>query len=288
MLAIAFAAIVTVGGCGDEFDLFPGVTEIGAPSWSSDGSALVFHLQKDGMSEIYRVDMDDGDVERLTSAGAYSRSPAWAPDGSRLAFTRSPDDVDYALYLAESDGSNARRIFGGGGAALDHPSWSPDGKRIALVAGYVDHVLGSAGRLLTIRVDGGGPRWVNRPGARSPAWSPDDRWIAYSRSGAGWGVYVVPAEGGRERLVIKKASDPAWSPDGRRLAVSRGINGIFVVPIAGGRAQRLPIPTSNMQAMGDLAWSPDGRRIAFATAAALYVADIDGSGIRRVASLGDA
>lgn len=293
--AVVIAAIIAAGGCAFllraasdiELDVFPGVTDIGAPSWSPDGSALVFHIQREGRSEIYRVDVDERDVEQLTSEEAYSRSPAWAPDGSRIAFSRAPDYLSYVLYLAESDGSNARRLFGGG-ASADHPGWAPDGRRIVFVAGSVDQVLGSVGQLQTIGADGRGLRRLGPRQARNPAWSPDGDWIAFSRSeNEVYGVYVVPADGGRERLLIKQASDPAWSPDGKRLAVSRGLDGIFVVPLEGGRPQRLPIQLPDEPGPGDLAWSPNGRHIAFATVEALYVANVDGSGVQRVASLDD-
>ena len=60
--------------------------------------------------------------------------------------------------------------------------------------------------------------------AISPAWSPDDRRIAF---GAADGIYVVGVESGASPTLVASAPDahsPAWSPDGRRIAfVSRGI-----------------------------------------------------------------
>jgi TolB protein len=60
--------------------------------------------------------------------------------------------------------------------------------------------------------------------AISPAWSPDDRRIAFA---AADGIYVVGAAGGASPTLIAAAPEahsPAWSPDGRRIAfVSRGI-----------------------------------------------------------------
>jgi Tol biopolymer transport system component len=293
-LVIVVAAIGAVGGCAlllkslaFEVDYFPSAAELGAPSWSPDGSELVFHIENGGKSQIYRVDSDGGDFEQLTSEEAYSRSPAWSPDGSHIAFSRAPG-LTYALYVADSDGSHARRIFSTD-VSIDGPSWSPDGARIAFVTGSVDPVLGSVGHLVTLRADGRGLRELDPLDARNPTWSPDGRWIAFSRSeNPVYGVYVVPAEGGRERLVVKQASDPTWSQDGKRLAVSQGRAGIFVVPLEGGGPRRLPIRLPGEYGPDDLAWSPDGRRIAFVTNGALYVADVDGSGVRRVATVKDA
>ena len=88
--------------------------------------------------------------------------------------------------------------------------------------------------------------------------------------------------------MVKKAGDPAWSPDGERLAVSRGRNGIFVVPLQGGRPKRLPIRVPDEPGVDELAWSPDGLQIAFVTVDALYVADVRGVGARRIADASDA
>jgi Tol biopolymer transport system component len=52
-------------------------------------------------------------------------------------------------------------------------------------------------------------------GNASPAWSPDSRWIATTDDGAvTGGVWVVPAEGGRTRRLVR-AGQPAgvsWGP----------------------------------------------------------------------------
>lgn len=287
--SVAAAALAVGGGCGDAgFDIFPGVTEIGAPNWSSDGTALVFHIQAQGESHIYRVGADGSDLEKLTSLQGYSRSPAWSPDSRRLAFSRAVDYLTYDLYVANADGSDPKRVHRGHGDS-DHPTWSPDGTRVAFVVGGVDQVLGSAGALVTLDLQSGSFRRLGPLGARNPAWSPTGRWVAFSRSeNEAYGVYVVRADGrGAGRLVIRDASDPTWSPDGRLLAVSRGTAGIFVVVVAGGGVRRLPIDVQMEIGLGDLAWSPDGTRIAYATTDALHIATVDGTGVRKVAAISD-
>lgn len=286
--AAAAAALTAGGGCGGPGgSIFSGVTDIGAPSWSADGTELVFHVQADGESEIYRVDADGGDVEQLTSDEGYARSPAWSPDGRRLAFSRAVAFLSYDLYVADGDGSSPRLVHSGDS---DHPTWSPDGTRIAFVVGGVDQVLGSSGALVTLDLASRSVKRLGAPQAVNPSWSPTGAWIAFSRStNEAYGVYIIRADGrGDERLVIRHASDPTWSPDGRLLAVSRGVEGIYVVAVTGGRVRRLPIDVQMEIGVGDLAWSPDGTRIAYATTDALYVADVDGRRVRKVAGIEDA
>ena len=57
------------------------------------------------------------------------------PDGGRLAYVvRNPDDTS-DIWVANSDGSNARRVTSAHGA-WKRPVWSPDG--LELAAGFAD------------------------------------------------------------------------------------------------------------------------------------------------------
>ena len=90
--------------------------------------------------------------------------------------------------------------------------------------------------------------------------SPDERRIAYARdfSEAGGKLYVANRDGSRARLVAQ-GFNPAFSPDGRLLAYT-ALDGIRIVPVAGGKSRVL---TSS----GDHpVFSPDGTRLAFVEA----------------------
>lgn len=50
----------------------------GEPSWSPDGTSLVFTSFRGQQKRIWRVAVDDGEPVPLTPAGTTSRSPAWA------------------------------------------------------------------------------------------------------------------------------------------------------------------------------------------------------------------
>lgn len=55
----------------------PGVDD--SPSWSPDGRHLVFSSTADGKSQIYMINADGKDLERITFTGTHNSAPSWSP-----------------------------------------------------------------------------------------------------------------------------------------------------------------------------------------------------------------
>ena len=114
----------------------------------------------------------------------------------------------------------------------------------------------------------------------TPRFSPDGRWIAFTGEYQGnRDVYVMPSAGGTARRLtftsdVVNEAPPRWGPNNmvltwtpdsanivflsRREAWNTWINKPFVVPLAGGLAQPLPIDRG-----GFMSYSPDGKQIAY-------------------------
>jgi dipeptidyl aminopeptidase/acylaminoacyl peptidase len=106
------------------------------------------------------------------------------------------------------------------------PQISPDGSQVAFVRVSVN--AGKTGydtALWIVPADGSAPArpFTTGPGDKDPRWSPDGRWIAFSRAGEQKPpqVYLISAQGGEASALTdlpRGAGAPAWSPDGKTIA----------------------------------------------------------------------
>jgi len=130
------------------------------PSFSPDGSKLVYMGHHGSDYDVFVADVITGASQQLTDAPGSDGWPVWSPDGRTIAFTsqrddcaRAPADEDcwtsdeagehHDLWLMDADGSNERRVTPESGQFV---AWSPD-SRYLLVSGRA---------LFVIRPDGTG------------------------------------------------------------------------------------------------------------------------------------
>lgn len=234
-----------------------------SPSWSPDGSLIVFSSYRDGgPPHLYVVPGTGGKLYQISARPALNTSPAYSPDGREIACTLSKDG-NSEIYVLDARGGSPRRLTDN--RAIDtSPCWSPTGREIAFTSDR-----SGAPQVHVMDRDGGNVRRLTYEVSYtdSPAWSPRGDLIAFvSRTGSGFDIYVCAADGADPRLVVSGSSNenPRWSPDGRHLVFASNREGpyaLFVTDLDGRPPRKLD--TGGRVAMSP-SWSPSPYRTAAA------------------------
>jgi tricorn protease len=142
-----------------------------------------------------------------------------------------------------------------------------------------------------VPVENGDPRnLTNSPGVhdRSPAWSPDGKWIAYfSDEGGEYGLVLRSQDGSGEPRRFKLTGagyydSPGWAPKSDRLAFVDNSGTLFSLDVATGEQHKVATdPHFDSERGLDYSWSPDGRWLAYTRTAPtdyrqLYLYSFDG------------
>jgi tricorn protease len=210
---------------------------------SPDGKTYAFGLRGD----IWTVPVDkpkgvagrNADLaRRLTDWVGADDDFCWSKDGKKLYFT-SDRALNRRLYELELATGQTRSLWDRP-EDVAGPRLSPDGTQLGF------WVSGREGGLYLLNLSNGvvrrlahvpGPQWHGQGGGEF-AWSPDMRWVAYTRrseSGA-WNIWIIPTEGGPAVNVTRlyaHHSQPTWSPDGRYLFFqsNRDGEGLYALPL---------------------------------------------------------
>lgn len=86
------------------------------------GNTIVFTAEGD----LWRVPINGGVAQRLTSAQGEEYNAAMSPDGQTIAFSASYEGPTEVYTMPLGGGAPARRTFEGGNAVVT--GWTPDGK----------------------------------------------------------------------------------------------------------------------------------------------------------------
>jgi Tol biopolymer transport system component len=235
---------------------------------SSDRKWLVFDSNESGDADIFRMPIEGGATERLTSDPRPEFGGVLSPDGRELVWQRYVNGKR-RLYSRRLDSDSAREIsFGPGDQGVPH--WSPDGT--SLVAWNHDT---EAGTVFVMHRDAHGvwhpPAW-RLQGGRLPGWSPDGRAIAFLTPNGG--IATIPRDSGVTRTVFTprpggidpSANQLMWLDASTIWFIggdSHGRSGIWSVPANGGKASlRVDLTNSSGLAHG-IGFASDGSRFYF-------------------------
>ncbi len=132
--------------------------------------------------DIYTVPAEKGEARNLTrTPGAHDRSPAWSPDGTQLAWL-SDESGEYQLMLGDQLGeSKAHAIKLPANGFYSALTWAPNSKTVLLQDNHLRLWMVDIASERATKID---TNPYETPGEAlfEATWSPDSRWIAYSKS----------------------------------------------------------------------------------------------------------
>jgi Tol biopolymer transport system component len=235
------------------------------PTWSPDGSTVLFERRGEANEDLHVVPASGGEVTRLAACTDLcwgDGEARYSPDGSSIAFMRASDDA-IAIYVRSEDGADTRQLSHPSAEFEDHyPSWSPDGTTILFQRDTRSSVPGQT-RLMAVDLESGAERLVyaipvSAPGSGIASYSPDGRRILFGYWCI-WGDQCPEAS-----RAMRNSRLATIRPDG---------TGLKVLPIA-------------LRA-DSASWSPTGKFIVFRCTAAnfarwsLCTSRADGSQVKR-------
>lgn len=248
-------------------------------------------LDRNPAAELYIMNGDGTDQQRLTYFPGFKIAAVCSPDGQQIAFHSvtplASNPLVPTIFLIKvgdspiSAAGQLTEIVSGG----SFPSWSPDGKKIVFQSAgrprdiYVlDLQTMQLTNLTNERADSSDDAWDDY----RPDWAPDGHRIAFtSNRGGTREIYVMNVDGsdvmqltfpGNATMPAPVNMAPDWSPDGRLIVFQSNRDHpsdfddpgddpgfeIYVMNADGTAQMRL---TDNLSRDLDPAWSPDGGRI---------------------------
>ena len=116
-----------------KFD-FVNLVTISSPNWSPDGKQIVFSATNfAGVTDLYIVDEESGELKRLTNDFYDDRDPAWSPNANAIAFSsdRSYFGKNGHMNLFLYNLQTGKIQYLTEGKHNDYaPAWSPDGESL--------------------------------------------------------------------------------------------------------------------------------------------------------------
>ncbi|HXG64934.1 MAG TPA: amidohydrolase family protein [Blastocatellia bacterium] len=232
---------------------------------------------------------------RLLNSNYFEYAPSLSPDGTKITYVTWSDAEKGAVWVANSDGSNARKITTVGDQ-YSSPVFSPDGSKIAYIKGrgsvYHEEDLASESNFEIHYWDGNKHQYVldissRGPNARMPILTFDpqgERIFFMETKGGNTHLSSVKLSGDdyQSHIESKYASEIIPSPDQNWVAFKE-LHKIYLAPFPKtGKSLKLsatdtivPVKTVSAQSGDWIAWSADSKAVQWTLGENFYEQTLD-------------
>ncbi len=243
------------------------------PMWQ--GNAIYFNSDReDGTLNLYKYDVDSGDITRLTHYADYDvKYPSIGPKSIVFQYQETLHLLDLA-----SGKVHAVPVEIPTDLVSMRPELvriSPDTGAFRLSPSGTRMLLEARGEILNLPVEDGLPiNLTETSGSRekSSVWSPNGRWIAFLSDKTGEEeLYLVDQKGGEWKQLTSGGfgfrTQPVWSPDSKWLLMSDKFMRLNLVDAETGEIDVLDTADYDdaweRWGIQDYVWSPDSQWIAY-------------------------
>ena len=103
-----------------------------SPVWAPGSRKIAFLSKRDDATDVYVIDTETGNLQRITESEAEEYDLSWSPKGDMLLFV-SEQDGSPEIYTVSAGGKGLKRLTHNTVKDVQ-PVWSPDGSKIAFVS----------------------------------------------------------------------------------------------------------------------------------------------------------
>jgi len=124
---------------------------------------------RSGRPQIYKMNLDGADVERLTDGEGEASNAAWHPNGKHIAFawTRGYEPGNWNIFIMDVSTKQYVQLTNGIGRN-ENPTWAPDGRHLV----FSSNRQGGQMQIWSMLADGTGARPLTTQGRNEmPVWS---------------------------------------------------------------------------------------------------------------------
>ncbi|HXG85780.1 MAG TPA: DPP IV N-terminal domain-containing protein, partial [Pyrinomonadaceae bacterium] len=266
------------------------------PMYSPDGKKLAFVSNRTGGGDIYVLNFETNDLQRLTFDSAPEQLDAWSRDGEWIYFSSNAADIagmNDIFRVRASGGTplpfSSDRYTNEFGASL-----APDGTMAFTARGISNSQWWRKGRShideseIWLKRDANYEK-ITDAGAKQlwTMWSADGSRIYFvsDRSGA-QNIWTLPLKGQAKQLTNFTGGRVLWaniSGDGKQIVFERDFQ-IWQMDTGGGKPSRIPIilrgtaanPLAERVSLSsqirEFSLSPDGKKVALASRGEIFAA----------------